>query len=303
MGQTAYQRERWNMKALYATDGFEWSEDAAGLLAAIADPDRVEVTVISVTPAGIPTLQAAPLMLDPIESRRKDTIALVDHWVEWFRSRGFKATGRTGEGRPGEEIVRAVEKDMFGVTVVGSGRTSWLDEKLLGSTSSHVLHSSPTSVLLVRDVRAAGPTPQVLVAADGSKSSEAAALTARGLLKPGVAHVRVVSYFGGAIPMAAMGGPPIEPPAGEMHEAAKKAAEDAARQVGAGFEADGFATETDAVWGRPVEQILKETKSAPTDLVVMGSRGLGPVGRTLLGSVSDQVARHAPATLVGRLTE
>ncbi|HJR46511.1 MAG TPA: universal stress protein, partial [Actinomycetota bacterium] len=66
------------------------------------------------------------------------------------------------------------------------------------------------------------------------------------------------------------------------------------------FRTAGYETETAAVWGHPHEQILKETESFGADIVVVGSRGLGPLKRALLGSVSDQVVRHAPATLVGR---
>jgi nucleotide-binding universal stress UspA family protein len=36
------------------------------------------------------------------------------------------------------------------------------------------------------------------------------------------------------------------------------------------------------------------------DIVVVGSRGLGAVERVAIGSVSDQIAREAPATLVAR---
>jgi nucleotide-binding universal stress UspA family protein len=53
--------------------------------------------------------------------------------------------------------------------------------------------------------------------------------------------------------------------------------------------------------GRPGHQLLEEAQDIGADLVVVGSRGRGVMSRTLLGSVSDQVARHAPATFVGRL--
>lgn len=52
--------------------------------------------------------------------------------------------------------------------------------------------------------------------------------------------------------------------------------------------------------GSPGPQLLKEAENVGADLVVVGSRGSGAVRRTLLGSVGDQVLRHAPATLIGR---
>jgi nucleotide-binding universal stress UspA family protein len=45
--------------------------------------------------------------------------------------------------------------------------------------------------------------------------------------------------------------------------------------------------------GDPAEEILAEAKAGGYDLVVVGSRGLGPVGRLLLGSVSTEVVENA----------
>jgi nucleotide-binding universal stress UspA family protein len=66
----------------------------------------------------------------------------------------------------------------------------------------------------------------------------------------------------------------------------------------------GFDVMEEAVLvGRPGSQLLKEADSIGADLIVVGSRGLGALSRTLLGSVSDQVLRHAPATFVGRIAQ
>lgn len=48
------------------------------------------------------------------------------------------------------------------------------------------------------------------------------------------------------------------------------------------------------VWeGDPGEVILNAAGAEGADLIVVGSRGLGQVGRLLLGSVSDHIVRHA----------
>jgi nucleotide-binding universal stress UspA family protein len=61
----------------------------------------------------------------------------------------------------------------------------------------------------------------------------------------------------------------------------------------------GRDVESMVVFGNPAEQIL--ALAAIADLVVMGSHGHGAVGRFAIGSVADQVARHAPVpTLIVR---
>lgn len=52
--------------------------------------------------------------------------------------------------------------------------------------------------------------------------------------------------------------------------------------------------------GSPAETICRLAETLSADLVVVGARGHGPVGRWLLGSVSDRVVHHAsrPVTVV-----
>jgi nucleotide-binding universal stress UspA family protein len=45
--------------------------------------------------------------------------------------------------------------------------------------------------------------------------------------------------------------------------------------------------------GAPAEEILRTAEEHPTDLVVLGSRGLHGIARFFLGSVAERVARHA----------
>jgi nucleotide-binding universal stress UspA family protein len=50
--------------------------------------------------------------------------------------------------------------------------------------------------------------------------------------------------------------------------------------------------------GDPAEQVVAEAATGGHDLVVVGSRGLGPVGRLLLGSVSRQVVDRSPCPVL-----
>jgi nucleotide-binding universal stress UspA family protein len=53
------------------------------------------------------------------------------------------------------------------------------------------------------------------------------------------------------------------------------------------------------VWeGDPGEVIVDAARSEGADLIVLGTHGRHGVGRTVFGSVSDHVVRHAPCPVV-----
>jgi len=52
------------------------------------------------------------------------------------------------------------------------------------------------------------------------------------------------------------------------------------------------------VRGDPATVILTEASALPSDLIVMGRRGLGDMVGLLLGSVSHKVTHHAPCPVV-----
>jgi nucleotide-binding universal stress UspA family protein len=57
------------------------------------------------------------------------------------------------------------------------------------------------------------------------------------------------------------------------------------------------------VWeGDPGDSILEAARAEDADMVILGSHGRGPIGRLILGSVSQHVVRHAriPVVVVPR---
>jgi nucleotide-binding universal stress UspA family protein len=57
---------------------------------------------------------------------------------------------------------------------------------------------------------------------------------------------------------------------------------------------EDVAVEYGVRYGDPVEQILDEADAWNADLIAMATRGRSCIGRTLLGSVAEQVFRKAP---------
>jgi nucleotide-binding universal stress UspA family protein len=50
--------------------------------------------------------------------------------------------------------------------------------------------------------------------------------------------------------------------------------------------------------GNAAEEIVRAAEETPTDLIVVGTRGLAAVPRFFLGSVAERVARHAPCPVL-----
>lgn len=50
--------------------------------------------------------------------------------------------------------------------------------------------------------------------------------------------------------------------------------------------------------GNPAFKILEVSKNGDYDLIIMGSRGLGPFSRAIMGSVSNKVVHHAVSSVL-----
>ena len=89
---------------------------------------------------------------------------------------------------------------------------------------------------------------------------------------------------------------PTEPPDDPWSETSERAAELHLAKLRAA-EA-GLSAETHLARGVAGREIVNLARTFGYDTVVIGSRGLGPIKRRLLGSVSRYVATHSAATTI-----
>ncbi|MFL5929687.1 MAG: universal stress protein [Gaiellaceae bacterium] len=91
-------------------------------------------------------------------------------------------------------------------------------------------------------------------------------------------------------------GPMVDVPV--VIEKAKEAAEELVERVvqGVAAEASGVEVRPAAIEGSPASALVEAAEGA--DLLVVGSRGLGGFKGLVLGSVSHQMASHAPCPVV-----
>jgi nucleotide-binding universal stress UspA family protein len=128
---------------------------------------------------------------------------------------------------------------------------------------------------------------QILVATDGSDSAEQAVSQAIELARSTDAKL-VIAYARHA-PLPVLGGPVYQRSLSrELRLAEEATALAATRACGAGLD-----VEIEVVEGDPAERILELARVRDVDLIVVGSRSLGTLAGTLLGSVSREVLRHA----------
>ena len=136
---------------------------------------------------------------------------------------------------------------------------------------------------------------KILLATDASEDARKAAQMASDLANVSgselhVLHVGNMKDFHVA-PGAEQSFSPRTAPLGEVRERAEKRLEEAVRQV---EELGGTVAQAHVRMGDPDDEIIRFCEEQGNiGLIVIGSRGLGPVKRKLMGSVSESIVRHA----------
>ena len=260
-------------RILVATDGSPEAGRAAELAARLAKALDSELHVVHVrfAPTEFALAQAGEEARETAEREAQRIREVADLEVSGVH---------VGVGRVDAEGVRLAEDLGAGLTVVGSRGVGPLRRALMGSVSTAVVRHAHGSVLVVRG-EARMPS-RVLVAVDGSGEAAAALRVAAEVSDAAGSELHVVS----------IGGHAILPLQGErLVQAGQDAWETLERQLEE-FERPERVTDTHVEVGDPDEKIVLLAERLGADLISMGSRGLGPLRRVLLGSVSDSVVRH-----------
>jgi nucleotide-binding universal stress UspA family protein len=133
---------------------------------------------------------------------------------------------------------------------------------------------------------------RILLATDGSEDSEVAAKTASTLDASTSSELHLV-HVGPGLPLYELPDYPArfeEVVKAQRQEAQRVLDEQVRRVEGSGAAVREAHLEMDE---RPDRAIVELSEKLGVGLVVVGSRGLGRLRRTLMGSVSDSVVRHA----------
>jgi nucleotide-binding universal stress UspA family protein len=281
------------MRVLLATDGSNDARTATEWLATLPLPADTTVLVLSVAnvpPPATFSLGSAPLWADTVvDASRRAAADAVDR----LKDRWPTAELRVPAGDPRAVIPEQADAWAADLIVMGARGLGPVAGFMLGSVSNAVVHAAPCPVLVVkghaRDLR------HVLVAIDGSDDARAAAeLVADLPLSPST----VVRLLGVAEPPQY---PLVAPELGTpmLFEAIEQIVTERRRVLDEALAAVRLEFDTRVIVepviaeGVPADQILRAARLGAIDLVVIGARGLGPVKRLLLGSVSERVLHHS----------
>ena len=137
---------------------------------------------------------------------------------------------------------------------------------------------------------------KILLATDGSKEAELAFASAADLSEKTASELHVV--YVGHMPLVSYEAPGATTLDPDLRRRMQEGAEEEARtkldeQMQRVGQSGGEIAEVHARLGRPDAEIVGLADELRAGLIVLRSRGLAPLRRALMGSVSDSVVRHA----------
>lgn len=198
-------------------------------------------------------------------------------------------------GLPWDQLVGLLRGDpAYDLVVMGTRGRTGLARVLLGSVTEQVVRHAPCPVLTVRDQRDAGAFRHVLCPVDFSDDARRAVDLAAALAAPDGAGIALLHAV--ELPVSYSGEPLLPGLIEDLDRRAAASLEQWAAELRARV---AVPVATHSRIGRPGAQILAALDRDPSfDLVVMGSHGRTGVRRLVLGSVAEQVIRHASAPVL-----
>jgi nucleotide-binding universal stress UspA family protein len=324
-------------RLIVAVDGSLAADEAVDFVARDRTFAGVDAAVVNVAPPIWPwwlgvsagDTDSVEVIMGMNETARRESQAAADRAAKRLNDAGLAATRRDRTGDPAEELVHVSMELDADTIVIGSRGRIGLRRLVLGSVARQVMRHAPASVLVVHPRAAVDVAPsatptaarpfdeptvapsatptaarpvddptgvrpqsketpmKILLAYDGGEPAMRALKTAAGIATAMGGTVDVVSV----VPLHA-GRAPVDPWDNQ------KVHDEELREASARLAEMGIFSRLLEPVGDPARTIETIARNGAYDMVVLGSRRQGVVGRILQGSVSEHVATHADATVV-----
>lgn len=273
-------------RVLVGYDGSDGGRDALELARVLAEATGSGILVVNVQPYG-------PLPI-PFEILDKEEAEQVQPLFEEARRQLGDLDVETrafGGGTPAGVIADLAEREKIDTIVIGSAHRGPIGRTLIGSVADGLLHGAPCEVVVAPKGYAAeehGPFRTIAVAFDDTPESRAALARAEEIAL--ACRATIVLYMVMDSPATVPGptgySPTIPPDAGAIVTKAVKAVD------------ERLAASGRVLSGPPGSAIVGTCEEAGADLIVVGSRGYGPLLRVLVGSVATQLAHRGPCPVL-----
>lgn len=219
-----------------------------------------------------------------------------------LEAQGFRTEARTVEGLIKKEALRIAEEEGFSLIITGAETCTLVSEPLIGGIAYEIIHYSTKPVLLVRmeetkkeDTSYYEPVrsnyqDHILFPTDFSETANQAfqvlkELVAAGTKKVTLMHVQEQSRIDPYLLQ-------------QLTQFNEKDEERLAQMKKTLQETADVDVDTVIFYGNPTRDILDAILDRHVQLVVMGSQGRGYVKGLFLGSVSQNIARQAVASVL-----
>ncbi len=250
-----------------STDGTEVSAGAVRVALRLGKQCGAQITVMHMAKTYPGYAMYNPSAVGDEEKRAREVLSNVE------KQAGTDCVNCVPVMRYGEEPVREiasqVEESKADLLVMGRRGVHWLERLVLGEAAARVIGHVHCSVLAVPK-GAEMWQKGILLAVDGSRHSDVAALSAKALAKCSGLPVTVVTVCA----------------SDDLSCDIIKPIADRVRDL---IIAEGLPAKSVVLEGRPADQIVQAARDHDCDLIVVGCQGRTGLDRLLMGSVSQQV--------------
>ena len=263
---------------LVASDGSEFSAAAVREAIGMASRCGAQVHVMSLLATGV---EHEGLGESILKQEMETAQAHLDEIKAQADAAGVSCETHLIQGqRVDQEIVDLADRVKADVIVMGRRGRRGLARMMLGHATAQVIGQAHCNVLVVpRAARVEGR--HVVLATDGSRFAEAAAVTAGSLARFCDTKVMVASV--------------TTPSHGPERRAE---AEQAVQRAVAHMKAVGATAEGTVLEGQPADVIAAVAREKNADLIVTGSHGRSGLERVLLGSTSERILNETPCAVL-----
>jgi nucleotide-binding universal stress UspA family protein len=269
-------------------DGREGGRDAISLAAALRAPAGAHVVLAHAYPyEPMPSRASSPAFEVAL---REAAVRLLEE--ERGRARVDADVEPVADTSPARALQHCAEHRSADLLVIGSSHHGALGRVLAGDVAGNTLHGAPCPVAIApREYHAAERIARIGVGFDGTPESQRALELAVTLARETSAPLHVVAVVSDTVPLATGYGYAFN-----WADVLADRRIEAQKRLTGTVEGLGVPATGEVRVGGPANHL--EALSRDVNLLLLGSRGFGPVRRVMLGSTSGRLAQHAQCPLV-----